>query len=146
MDNFIKAITGAMAGLGAYICGLNWELLTIWGILANIDIITGVIKAKKNADFNSHDMKIGLWKKCGELFLIIALIFIQRVAEIVNISVPIGNLFVGAFCFKEFGSIIENAIGMDIDLPIVVTKWFKVANAAANQFENGKDENHGIQN
>lgn len=132
-NDFITTILGALTGLGSYFCGLNWEIIFIWMALLAIDIITGVIKSLKDKKFNSHDMRIGLLKKGDECLLLIALILIQRVAQINSINIPVGSIFIGAFCFKELGSIIENNISMNIKLPNIIIKWFKVANETINQ-------------
>ncbi len=126
-NSFIDIILGSFLGLCAYLAGLNWEIIIIWVILMSVDIITGVIKSFKNGNFSSHEMKVGMLKKVGEFFLLFALILGQRVAMLNGINVPVGTIFIGAFCFKELASIIENSIGMDIKLPNVIMKWFKVA-------------------
>jgi toxin secretion/phage lysis holin len=126
-NNIIEVILGALTGLGTYFCGLNWEIILIWGFLMTIDIISGVIKAMKKGTFASSDMKMGLFKKAGEFLLLLSLTLFQRVAEINGITMPIGSVFIGAFCFKELTSIIENCIDMDINLPDVVMNWFKAA-------------------
>lgn len=134
--NIIEIIIGSLAGLGAYFCNLNWEIIIIWIMLMLVDIITGVIKSFKNGNFCSHDMKVGMLKKVGEFFLLFALILGQRVAMLNGINVPVGTIFVGAFCFKELASVIENSIGMDIKIPAVIAKWFKVAKEQISEDKN----------
>lgn len=128
-----NVILGALAGLGAYIAGLNWELIIIWFALVCVDVIVGVIYAGKNGEFESREMKIGLATKAGEFFLLFALVLIQRVAIINNINVPVASVFIGAFCFKEFASILETATKSGINVPKVVQNWFKIAHESINK-------------
>lgn len=140
-NNLINVIIGAVGGLGTYLCGLNWEVIIIWIVLMILDILTGLIKSSKKGNFTSKEMKAGLFKKVGEFFLMFALILGQRVAMINGINVPIGSIFVGCFCIKELGSIIENSIQMDIQIPEVVSRWFKVAK---DQIENSKESDKNV--
>lgn len=128
-----NVIFGAIAGLVAYFSGLNWELIIIWFALVCVDIIIGVIYAAKNEEFESRKMKIGLATKAGEFFLLFALVLIQRVAIINNINVPVASVFIGAFCFKEFASILESSIEVGINVPEVVRNWFKIAHESVNK-------------
>lgn len=123
--------------LGA-LAGLNWELIIIWFCLVIVDVIIGVIHSAKNGEFESRQMKIGLATKAGEFFLLFALVLIQRVAILNNINVPIASVFIGAFCFKEFASILETATKSGINVPAVVKNWFKVARESINRGD--KDE------
>lgn len=128
MDQEFNGIfIGALAGLGAYLAGLNWEMIIIWFALVCVDIIIGVICASKKGEFKSSKMKLGLLTKIGEFFLLFALVLVQRVAILNNINVPVGSVFIGAFCFKEFASIVESSIDIGIGLPNVVKNWFDIA-------------------
>lgn len=142
MENeFRNVFFGALAGLLAYLSGLNWELIIIWFALVCIDITTGVIYSAKNGEFKSRKMKIGLATKVGEFFLLFALVLIQRVAIINNINVPVASIFIGAFCFKEFASIFETAIDAGIKVPRVVKNWFEIAHESINnKGENNETE------
>ncbi|WP_053957174.1 phage holin family protein [Inediibacterium massiliense] len=135
-NNIGKTISCALGGLGAYLCGLNWEIIFIWFFLMTIDTITGVIKAMKDGQFSSKDMKDGLYKKAGEFFLIFALILGQRVAQINGINVPVGSVFTGAFCFKDLGSILENVVDMKVDVPEIIKRWLKISNESINENKN----------
>jgi toxin secretion/phage lysis holin len=122
-----KSIIGGLAGLAAYFAGLPWELIIIWGILMVFDIVTGILKSAKEGNWSSRIMKEGLLKKAIELTILFSVLLIQRVAIINGITVPLGSVIVGIFCFKEFGSILENYIAMGYKLPDIVTGWFKIA-------------------
>ena len=138
-ETILKAVQYVMGGLIAYFYSLNWELIFIWIILMFIDIITGILKGAKTKDFTSRNMKVGLIKKAGEFFLLFALLLCQRVAQINNMDVPIGTVFIGAFCFKELSSIIENSIVLDIGIPSVIMNWFKESNDSLNDNKNEND-------
>lgn len=130
-----KVITGAIGGLLGYIAGLNWELIIIWFALVCTDIILGVIAANKAGEFRSRKMKEGLYDKVAELFLLVGLALIQRVAIINGINVPIAGVMTGVFCFKEFASILETNIKMGIDVPNAVKKWFDIARETIDRKE-----------
>lgn len=117
---------GAIGGLTAYIYNLPYELLILWCSLMVLDIITGIIKAAKKGELSSSIMKHGLLKKAGELSIMFSLLIIQRVAIISGIDLPIGNVIVGAFAFKEMFSIVENYLSMGGKLPNIVANWLKI--------------------
>ena len=118
--------TGAAIGIIAFICGLPWQLLIVYAILMAIDIISGVFEAFHNNDWSSKTMKQGLFKKGQEVMFIIAIFAMQYVALSVGIPVPLGSIIVGCFCVKEFGSIMENYIGMGNNVPDLIKNWFKI--------------------
>ncbi len=141
-----QGFVAGLSGLLAYAAGLAWEIIFIWLLLALIDMLTGVIKARKNEAFKSAEMRNGLYKKASEAFLIVGLILTQRVAMYMGIDVPIATVFIGAFCFKEFASIMENAISMDIKIPQIVRKWFNNANNAVNGDDDAREEKTNADN
>lgn len=117
---------GALTGLGTYFLGLPWQILYIWVGLMIIDIITGVIKACINGNFSSREMKTGLYRKSFDIMVMLAILLIQQVANLNGITLPIGSIVVGAFCFKELGSILENYAQAGGTLPQSVQNWLKV--------------------
>ena len=127
MDDFCDVIVAALASIGLYACGLNWQLIILWFVLMVIDIVTGNIKHAVKGTWCSKDMKLGLIKKAGEFFLLVALIFGQKVFELSGVKLPAGEVFAGIFAIKELGSIIENCIQMGVKVPKAVMKWFRVA-------------------
>ncbi|WP_113674075.1 phage holin family protein [Vallitalea guaymasensis] len=139
-QKMVEALTGGIAGLFAFFANLTWELIFIWIILMTIDIVTGIIKAGKEGGFKSREMKLGLLRKVGEFFLMVALLLGERVLQLIGINIPVASVFIGAFCFKEISSILENAIGTGINIPPVITKWFKDNNKRINTIET-KEEN-----
>jgi toxin secretion/phage lysis holin len=127
MDDICKALGAALSALGLYLCGLNWELIILWFSLMTLDVITGNMKHISKGNWCSKDMKMGLFKKCAEFFLLWALVLGQKVLIINKIQLPAAEIFAGIFSIKELGSIIENCIGMGIKVPDAIMKWFKVA-------------------
>lgn len=117
---------GALTGLGTYFLGLPWQILYIWVGLMIIDIMTGVIKSCINSNFSSREMKQGLYRKSFDIMVMLAILLIQQVANLNGITLPIGSIVVGAFCFKELGSILENYAQSGGKLPESVQNWLKV--------------------
>ena len=128
---------GALCGIGTWTLGLPWELLYLWIILMILDIITGVISTCLQGEFSSREMKFGLFRKTLDVAIMIALLVIQRVAYLNGFDVPIGSIIVGAFCFKEGTSIIENYGKAGGKLPKTIRNWLKVL----GQKIDGDDQN-----
>ena len=140
MNGIIQAILGAITGLAVFCAGLPWQLLIVYAILLIIDIITGVLKAAKNNEWSSSKMKCGLIKKSLEILLLFAVLILQFVANNIGIPVPLGSIIIGIFCFKDFGSILENCIQAGYNIPPAIQKWFNVANAMLDsKAENNND-------
>ena len=102
-----------------------WELLFIWCLLMAIDIATGYIKACKHHTAASGIMRAGIYRKMLDTFSILAILLMQSVVSYLEVSAPIGPILVGAFCFKELTSILENAAGEKGALPKAVKKWLE---------------------
>ena len=102
---------------------LYWELLFVWCLLMSLDIASGYIKACKYNAVTSRIMRSGIYRKLLDTFAILAILLMQSVASYLGISAPIGPTLVGAFCFKELTSILENAAGEKGALPGAVKRW-----------------------
>ena len=109
-----------LSGLAGNIAEFDWELLFIWCLLMAIDIASGYIKACKKHKVSSDIMRSGIYKKMLDTFSILAILLMQGVVSLLGIAAPIGPILIGAFCFKELTSILENAAG---GLPKLVQKW-----------------------
>src|SRR5690606_27053743 len=100
-------------------------------------VLTGVISACLQGNFSSREMKFGLFRKTLDIAIMVAILTIQRVASLDGFDVPIGSIIVGAFCFKESTSIIENYGKSGGKLPKTIRNWLKVL----GQKIDGDDEN-----
>ena len=100
-----------------------WELLFVWCLLMALDIASGYVKACKYGTLASGIMRSGIYRKVLDTLAILAVLLMQSVASYLGISAPIGPILVGAFCFKEFTSILENAAGENGALPEAVKRW-----------------------
>lgn len=135
IDGIGKAISIAIGGLLSYFAGLNWELVIIWFALSMFDVVIGVIAANKAGEFRSRLMRNGLIDKVSEFFLLFALALIQRAAQIAGLKLPLSGMFSVAFCFKEFGSILETLSKSGHNIPEVIKKWFDVTQEQINRGE-----------
>lgn len=127
-DTLHSVIGGAFVGLWGYLAKLNWEMFIIWLFLVAIDVIVGVLSSLKKGEFKSRIMREGLLSKTIELFVIIGLVLIQRVAMLNEVQILVSNFGIGAFCFKDFASIIETAISDGaVNIPERVLSWFQEA-------------------
>ena len=125
--------TGVLQGLdrlAGSIAGFDWELLFIWCLLMAIDIAGGYIKACKQHKVSSNIMRSGIYKKMLDTFSILAILLMQGVVSFMGIAAPIGPILIGAFCFKELTSILENAAG---GLPKSVQSWLEAVRKAVDK-------------
>jgi len=132
MEQLITTIVGAGTGLLVAVMGFPWQMLIIFAIVMLLDIITGIAKALKNGNWTSRKMKEGLLKKSVECIVLMAILLVQVAIMSIGIPVPLGSILVGAFIMKDFGSILENAMQMNVVVPDIIKKWFKIADDKIN--------------
>jgi len=101
----------------------NWELLFIWCLLMAIDIASGYVNACRHKKLASGIMRSGIYKKMLDTLSVVAIMLMQSVVSYLGIAAPIGPILIGAFCFKELTSILENTADR---LPRVVQDWLEV--------------------
>lgn len=103
-------------------------LLIIVGAFIVLDILTGLIKALKNKQYNSTTMRKGLYHKCGSLLCIVfsALVdFSQRYIDI-GVSLPILNVVCAYIILMEITSIVENICELNPDImPDKLLQYFE---------------------
>jgi len=117
----------ASGGLLGFISGFNFEFLIIWGIFVLIDIITGIICSHRNNIFSKRKLFEGFLKKIIECVIIIGFIFIQYIVTFSGIIIPISGAVIFAFCYKEFGSTLENVDKTFPNMiPQYLIKWFLI--------------------
>lgn len=134
-DTIINSIRGAFLGLGLYLAGLDYELFIIWTLIAITDVVLGVLGAMKRGEFKSRKMTDGMIGKIMELFILLTVVFAQRAANILGYNIPAAAVLIGAFIFKDIGSILETAIENGVALPEKVKEWFDIAENQANKKE-----------
>ena len=100
-----------------------WELLFVWCLLMTLDIASGYVKACKYGTIASGVMRSGIYRKVLDTLAVLAILLMQSVASYIGITAPVGPILVGAFCFKELTSILENAAGENGALPEAVKRW-----------------------
>jgi len=119
-------VSEGLLGVAKNIAAFEWELLFIWCLLMAIDIITGYIKACKQRTITSGIMRMGIYKKTLDTLSILAILLMQGVVSYLGITAPVGSILIGAFCFKELTSILENTAGGKGALPNIVQNWLEV--------------------
>ena len=122
MEEIAVRIAEGLSGVAGYIAGFDWELLFIWCLLMAIDIATGYLKACKQYNVNSENMRVGIYKKMLDTFSILAILLMQGVVSYLGFAAPIGSILIGAFCFKELTSILENTGGTG-SMPKNIQSW-----------------------
>ena len=91
---------------------------TLWAILAPmiliiIDVLTGIVIAWKNNDFQSTKMRAGLSKKFGELVYVLVGILTKYALG----TELILYFTVGYICIMEISSLAENCDKLGVKMP-----------------------------
>ena len=105
-------------------------------ILMGADILTGWIQASVNGTWDSTKMRKGLFRKSGELVIII-LAYVVQIAVALPVDV---FLFISIYvCVMEILSVIENLDQAGLPVPSWITKRLK--KAMDNIMSGDKEEN-----
>lgn len=100
----------------------NYWILALPAIFAVSDVITGFLQAQINGTKNSSIMRKGLYRKCGELGVIL-LVWVTCIALALPIKYPAAvAIYV---CIMEALSILENLQRMGVPIPDFITKKAK---------------------
>lgn len=109
----------------------EWWVLFTPLIIMGVDIITGVVKAWVNKNFEASIMRTGLGKKAGEAAILI-------VGELLSYALNLPGIVMDAvsfyIIFMEAMSIIENVNRLGIPIPKFVRDAINNAN---DQLQNG---------
>lgn len=99
-------------------------LIVITGCFILFDLITGLIKAFKENNFESSIMRMGLFHKCGSLLCVVFGFGVDIAQQYMDlgVSVPVGSAVCIYISLMEIGSIIEN---ISIINPDIVPKKLK---------------------
>ena len=123
MQDIYTGVIQGLYGVADNVASFDWELLFIWCLLMAIDIAGGYIRACKQHKVSSDVMRSGIYKKMLDTFSILAILLMQGVVSYMGVAAPIGPILIGAFCFKELTSILENTAGGIESLPKAVQNW-----------------------
>ena len=97
----------------------NYWILALPAIFAASDVITGFLQAQINGTKNSSVMRKGLYRKCGELGVIL-LVWVTCIALALPVKYPAAvAIYV---CVMEGLSIMENLQRMGVPIPDFITK------------------------
>lgn len=111
-----------------------WVLFIPLGLMA-IDVLTGVIKAWAQNDFQSTIMRSGLAKKAGEIVVLV-------VGELISFGLNIPDVVMDCISFyiifMEVMSILENVDELGVPIPKFVKD---VINNTNDQLQNGPHKN-----
>ena len=100
----------------------NYWIIALPAIFALSDVITGLIQAQINGTKNSSIMRKGLYRKCGELGVIL-LVWVTCIAIELPVKYPAAvSIYV---CVMEALSILENLQAMGVPIPDFITKKAK---------------------
>ena len=109
----------------------EWWVLFTPLIIMGVDIITGVVKAWVNKNFEASIMRTGLGKKAGEAAILIAVEFLSYALNLPDIVKNCVSFYI---IFMEVMSVLENANALGIPIPKFVRDAINNAN---NQLQNG---------
>lgn len=107
---------------------MNIRVLIIVFCFIIFDIITGLIAAIKNGEYQSSIMKRGLWSKSGEILALILGGCCEYTFPIVgiNIEVPIVSGVAVYLIIMELGSCIENLTKISPELKNVLSRYLGI--------------------
>lgn len=109
----------------------EWWVLFTPLIIMGVDIITGVVKAWVNKNFEASIMRTGLGKKAGEVAILIA---VELLSYALNLPDIVMNSVSFYIIFMEVMSVLENANALGIPIPKFVRDAINNAN---DQLQNG---------
>lgn len=109
----------------------EWWVLFTPLIIMGVDIITGVVKAWVNKNFETSIMRTGLGKKAGEAAILIAVEFLSYALNLPDIVKNCVSFYI---IFMEVMSVLENANALGIPIPKFVRDAINNAN---DQLQNG---------
>ena len=92
----------------------EWWVLFTPLIIMGVDIITGVIKAWVNKNFEASTMRTGLGKKAGEAAILIAVELLSYALTLPDIIMNCVSFYI---IFMEVMSVLENADELGIPVP-----------------------------
>ena len=96
------------------------EIMILILILIALDIITGTIKAFATNTFSSKEMRMGIVRKSGTIFLIIIAYGLQYATGIIpNLPPELGLIYNGIslyICLMEIASNVENILVINPEL------------------------------
>ena len=95
----------------------DWWVLFTPLIIMGVDIITGVVKAWVNKNFEASIMRTGLGKKAGEVAILIA---VELLSYALNLPDIVMNCVSFYIIFMEVMSVLENADELGIPVPKLV--------------------------
>ena len=115
----------------------EWWVLFTPLIIMGVDIVTGVVKAWVNKNFEASIMRTGLGKKAGEAAV---LIVGELLSYALNLPGIVMNCIGFYIIFMEAMSIMENVDQLGLPIPRFIKDVFNKANET---LQNGGDS-HGI--
>jgi len=119
----------------------NYWIIALPALFALSDVITGLIQAQINGTKNSSIMRKGLYRKCGELGVIL-LVWVTCIAIELPVKYPAAvALYV---CFMEALSIMENVQAMGVPIPDFITRKAKEINEEINNGNIGRSEDDSV--
>lgn len=82
----------------------------ITSVFILLDMVTGIVKAFKEKDYNSSVMREGLFHKSGSLLCIAFGVLVDYAQTLLDlgVNVPVAVSICAYICLMEIGSIIEN--------------------------------------
>ena len=110
-------------------------------VLMSADIVTGWIQASVNNTWESTKMRKGLFRKSGEL-LVIIVAYVIYVAIELPVDVPV---FISVYIIiMEIISVCENLDQAGIPMPTWITKKLKKVAEELNEGEKDDDTSSGV--
>lgn len=104
----------------------------IFAALVFFDIVTGMTKAWKKANFKSRTLRNGMFASIGEILALLLCIFI---ATLIPIAIPVVFAILVFMVLKELTSIVENLTEIGAKLPTWLIKGLQVNTDKINDLQ-----------
>lgn len=107
---------------------MNVKMAIIVASFILADILTGLIAAVRNGEYESSVMRVGLWSKLGEVAAILLSVLCEWALPIMNVDIqlPIFEGVSGYICIMELGSCVENITKISPELKTVLGRYLGI--------------------
>lgn len=91
-----------------------------------LDMLLGVLKSWKNANYKSRKMRDGIVRWIAEM---VAVVFVIGIDLILGLNFYLCGFTLSLFIYKEAGSILENLAECGVELPNIIKDKLEIFNS-----------------
>lgn len=91
-----------------------------------LDMLLGVLKSWKNANYKSRKMRDGIVRWIAEM---VAVVFVIGIDLVLGLNFYLCGFTLSLFIYKEAGSILENLAECGVELPNIIKDKLEIFNS-----------------